>query len=141
MDRASIRAPRDEAIQRVHFSHQMPLAQSADGGVAGHRTNGRLGKSDKRRSRALTRCGPRRLATRMASTDHNDIKSSVHGRRSTGFAGYRQNAVPRGTSFADAEFPEQRVQHILCPGPTRQRIYGPPRQPQMFGEHQQIRGV
>ena len=63
-----------QAVQRIDLAYQMTLTESSDGGVAGHRTDGRKAMSDERcpgaRPRGYT-CG---LTAGMTSADDDDVK-------------------------------------------------------------------
>src|SRR5262249_31797783 len=82
LDATGIRHAAHQAIKRVNLTDQMSLAKAADGGVAGHRPDGRKTVRDEagRCAKASSRC--RGLATGMAAADHDDIEcvlSGLHG--------------------------------------------------------------
>jgi hypothetical protein len=52
----------------------MALAETADGGIAGHRTDGRESVRYQRCPRARSRSGTRGLTTGVASSDDNDVE-------------------------------------------------------------------
>src|SRR4051794_37093987 len=56
----------------------MPLAQTADGGVAGHRTDSRKVMGDQQGLRAHPCSRGRSLTAGVASSDHNDVEWVFH---------------------------------------------------------------
>ncbi len=86
LDAALVGDPAHQAVQRIDFPHQMALAESANGRVAGHRADGRKPMRDQRRGRAHARGGGRGLAAGMPATDHDDIEALIHGRGYVGQA-------------------------------------------------------
>ena len=67
-----------QAIQRINLAHQMPLAEPANGGIAGHRADGGEPLRDQRGTRAHPRSGSSGFAAGMAATDDNHIETDVH---------------------------------------------------------------
>ncbi len=63
-----------QAVQRVDFPDQMPLAESPDGRIAGHRADRRKAVGHQDGLCAHTCGGTGSLATRVASTDDDDVK-------------------------------------------------------------------
>ena len=53
----------------------------------------------------------------------------------------QRSRCPRGTSFADAEAPEQGVEHVLDAGPAGDPVERGPRLAQRFGDDQQVAGA
>ena len=57
LDAAGIGDPAHQAVERIDLADQMALAEPADGGIAGHRADGRKAMGDQRRPRAHPRSG------------------------------------------------------------------------------------
>ena len=80
LDAGGIGHPPHQPIQRIDLAHQMPLAESADGRIAGHLADGGKPVRDQRRARAHPGGDGRRLAARMAAADDDDVVGfGVHG--------------------------------------------------------------
>mgnify|MGYP007095241539 CR=1 FL=1 len=62
-----------QAIERIDLPDQVTLTQPADCRVAGHLSDGGELVRDQRRARPHPRSGRRRLATRMATPDDDDV--------------------------------------------------------------------
>ena len=62
------------AVHRINFAYQVPLAQSANGRITGHHANAGQRHRDKRCIRAHPRSRVGGLCTRMATTDHQNVK-------------------------------------------------------------------
>ena len=73
---------RHHAVQRVDLANQMPFAQSAYRGIAGHLANGLWLMRQQKRRRAHPRRGRRRFAARMAAANNNNVicRSRFHAR-------------------------------------------------------------
>ena len=67
-----------EAVERVDLAHQVPFAEPADRGIAGHGADGRKPLGDQRRARAHARGRGRSLAAGMAAPNDNHIEAGVH---------------------------------------------------------------
>ncbi len=79
LDAALIGDPAHQAVQRIDFPHQMALAESANGRVAGHRADGRKAMRNQRRGRAHARGSGRGFAAGMPAADDDDVKALIHG--------------------------------------------------------------
>src|SRR3569623_2132428 len=79
LNAALIRHPAHQTVQRVDFPEQMALAESTDGRIAGHRTNGCETMGQKGGFSAKPPGSRRRLAAGMASSHHNDVECRAHG--------------------------------------------------------------
>ena len=75
-----------EAVERVDLAHQVPFAEPANRGIAGHGADGGKPLRDQRRSRAHARGRGRGLAAGMAATNDNHIEAGVHSQ----FSGSRR---------------------------------------------------
>ena len=73
LDSGAVDGPSHKSIKGVHFLYQMPFAESADGGVAGHFTNSVQALGHENRPRAHAGRRRRRLAAGMAAANHDDI--------------------------------------------------------------------
>ena len=78
MDCGCVGGASDQAIKRIHLAYQMPLAQAADGRVAGHGAHGRAVEGEQRHRRARARCCSGRLTAGMAAADHDHIIACSH---------------------------------------------------------------
>ena len=76
LDAGLIRRPGHFAAQRVQFPHQMALACTADGRVAGHIAHRVQIDGEAQRLQSQPRPGQRRLDAGMAGPDHGNIISS-----------------------------------------------------------------
>ena len=75
MDRRGIGRAADKPVERIHFAHEMPLAQPADRGIATHGPDRGRVEAHQGGARAHS-CGRRRrLAAGMAAADHHDIEA------------------------------------------------------------------
>ena len=52
MDCGCVGSASDQAIERIHLAHEMPLAEAADGRIAGHGPDGRAVEGEQRHRRA-----------------------------------------------------------------------------------------
>ena len=70
---ASVSHPAHQAVEGVDLANQMPLAEPANGRIAGHFADGGEAVGDQRRARA--HAGRRRssLAAGMAAADHDHV--------------------------------------------------------------------
>ncbi len=75
---AGVRDAAHQPVHRIDLADQMALAETADGGVAGHLADGRNPVCDERGAGA--RAGRRRgrLAARMAAADHDYVELARH---------------------------------------------------------------
>jgi hypothetical protein len=97
LDAAGIRHAAHQSIERVNLTDQMSLAKPTDGGIAGHRSDGRKPVSDERGCGAkASRCGPG-LAACMATADHDDIECVLNGLHGADFYREITNAGRRFT--------------------------------------------
>ena len=71
----------NQAIKRVNLTHQMPLAQAANGWVARHRTDHMLVKADQRDPQTHACSNRRRLCACVATTYNNDVEIGRHPSR------------------------------------------------------------
>ena len=82
MNGGRVSSARNNPVERVDLAHEIPLAKSADRRIAGHGTNLVTPKTHKSRARTHPRGSSRSFATRMASTNDNDIET-LHDRAAT----------------------------------------------------------
>ena len=120
---------RDQSVEHVHLANEMPLAYSADCGIAGHGADTRWIIGDQRNTRALPRGSSSRLASGMSATDNDNVELEHDAAMLSLPAKFN---VPRGTSLADTEAPEQAVEHILYAAAADHRIQRLRRLHQMF---------
>jgi hypothetical protein len=71
----------NQAIKRVNLTHQMPLAQAANGWVARHRTDHMLVKADQSGPQTHACSNRRRLCPCVAATYNNDVEIGRHASR------------------------------------------------------------
>ena len=81
LDPRTIRDPAHETVESIDFPDEMPLAQPADSGIAGHRPDSRKAEGQQRGSRPHPRRRRRRLAAGMAAADDDDIEMLRFHRR------------------------------------------------------------
>ena len=62
-----------QAVEGVDLADQMPLAEPADGRIAGHLADGGEAVGDQRRARAHAGRSRRSLAAGMAAADHDHV--------------------------------------------------------------------
>ncbi len=67
-----------EAVEGIDLADQMAFAETADGGIAGHRANSREPMRDQGRARAHARCRRGCFTAGVAAADHNDIEGRKH---------------------------------------------------------------
>ena len=130
MDRRGIGSASDQPVERIDLADHMPLAQSTDRWIARHCANVLRVERHERSARAPTRrrgCG---FGSGMATANHHYIEPAIALVRRGG----RVKAVPRGTSFADAETPEQRVEHFTSRIETEDTGEDRARLTEMFGD-------
>jgi hypothetical protein len=73
---------RDDAhlpAERVDLTHQLPLGEAADRGVARHAPDGRRVQHDHRRARARAGRGGHCLYAGVAAADHDHVEVTRHG--------------------------------------------------------------
>ena len=68
-----------QPADRVDLAHHLALAETADGRVARHVTDGLAGHGDHGGSRAAPRRRPGRLGPGVTTADHNHVISKIHG--------------------------------------------------------------
>ena len=90
LDAAGIGDPAHQTIQRVDLADQMALAETADGGIAGHRADG--GETVRHQSGRRAHPGRRSrgLTAGVAAANHDDVEAlslCSHGRTSSSEAG------------------------------------------------------
>ena len=73
LDSGPVDHPRHDAVQRIDLTHQMALAQAADGRIAGHLADRLEPVRCQQRTCADARGRGRRLAARMPATDDDDV--------------------------------------------------------------------
>ena len=61
--------------QRIHFAHQVPLADAANRRIAAHRPQRVEVMGQQQGIRPRPRCGKRSFGTGMTAADNNDIKT------------------------------------------------------------------
>ncbi len=90
LDAAGITDPAHQTIEGIDFADQMALAETADRGIAGHRTDGREAMSDQRGSRTHSGRRGSGFTAGVAAANHDDIEAlslCSHGRTSSSEAG------------------------------------------------------
>ena len=83
LNASRVGSARHHSVERVDLTHQVTLAQAADGRVAGHLADRRGTEGHQRCRGAATRRRGRGFASGMSAADDNDVKS--HGRASACF--------------------------------------------------------
>ena len=74
LDPASVGDPAHQTVQGIHFADQMALAETANGGIAGHGANGRETVGDQRGLRTHPGGRTRGFAAGMAAANDDDVK-------------------------------------------------------------------
>ena len=74
MDRTSVSRPAQHTVQRIDFTHQMALAQTANRRIATHRADGIEVKADQASPRTHTRRRASRFDPGMTAADNKNIK-------------------------------------------------------------------
>ena len=74
LNAAGVGDPAHQAVQGIDLPNQMTLAETPDGGIAGHGANGRKTVGDQRRPGAHPRRGARGFAAGMAATDDDNVE-------------------------------------------------------------------
>ena len=96
LDAAGIGDPAHQTVQGIDLADQMTLAETANGGIAGHRADGGETMGHQGGPGAHPRSGARGFTAGMAAADHDDVEgvcSGIHG----------------GTSIAEFKNPEVEV--------------------------------
>ena len=93
LDAAGIGDPAHQTIQGIDLADQMALAETADGGIAGHRADGRETMGHQGGLRAHPRSRARGLAAGVAAADDDDVEGVRSGNHAA-------------TSIAELENPE-----------------------------------
>ena len=96
LDPTGIGHPAHETVQGVDLADQMALAESADGGIAGHRADGRETMGHQGSLRAHPRSRARGFAAGMAAADDDDVERVRLGKHA-------------GTSIAESLDPKVEV--------------------------------
>jgi hypothetical protein len=78
MDPGHVGGPSHQPVQRIDLSHQMPLADAADRGIAGHLADAGPALRDQQRPGANPRGRGGRLAPGMPAPDHHHVEPLVH---------------------------------------------------------------
>ena len=81
LDAGAIRGARHRATERVDLSHQMSLADPADGRIAAHRAEGLDALRQQQGVRAHTRSRQRGFGAGVATADHDHVETAreTHG--------------------------------------------------------------
>ena len=74
MDARKIREPPHRAAERVDLAHQLPFAQAADRGVAGHQRDRVEAQVQQQRFAPHARGGERGFAPGVAGADDDDVE-------------------------------------------------------------------
>ena len=74
LDAAGIGNAAHQSVKRVYLPNQMAFAQTTDGGVAGHRADGRKAVGQQRGSRTCPRSRTGRFAASVAAANDDDVK-------------------------------------------------------------------
>ena len=107
-----------DAVHRVDLAHEVALAETADGGVAGHDADIGAAQGDERGARAHAGGGMGCFGSGVSATDDDDIEIMFHVKHPL---------------LADAEAGENLVEDILDIDPAHQRIEGPDGTAQFLG--------
>jgi hypothetical protein len=75
LDSASVCNPTHQAIESVHLANKMPLPETADGGIAGHRADRRKAMRHQRRGRTHPRSGSRSFTAGVTAANHDDVEA------------------------------------------------------------------
>ena len=78
LDAAGVGDAAHETVERIDFAHQMALAETANGRIAGHGADGGETMGDQRRLRAHASGRGRRLTAGVAATDNDHVEAGVH---------------------------------------------------------------
>jgi hypothetical protein len=78
LNAALVGDPAHKAVQSIDFPDQMALSKTANGGIAGHCTNGRKLMGHQRGFCPCARGRRRSFTAGVASPDHNDIECGLH---------------------------------------------------------------
>ena len=73
LDAGGVSHPAHQAVEGVDLADQMPLAEPANGRIAGHLADGGEAVGDQRRARADAGGSRRSLAAGMAAADHDHV--------------------------------------------------------------------
>ncbi len=71
-----VRDPAHQAVQGIDLPHQMAFADTADGGIAGHFTQGLALVGEEQSAGTRARRSRRRFAAGMAAANHDDIMAA-----------------------------------------------------------------
>ena len=82
LDPSEIGHPAHKTVERINFAHEMPLAETADRGIAGHCAYRREAMGDERGFGAHTRGCRGGLAAGVAAADNHNIVLRIHLRSS-----------------------------------------------------------
>ena len=74
LDAAGISHPAHQSVQGIDLADQMALTEAADGGVAGHRADGRKTVGDQGSSRAHAGSSSRGFTAGVATADDDDVE-------------------------------------------------------------------
>ncbi|MGY4283243.1 hypothetical protein ACVWXO_002463 [Bradyrhizobium sp. LM2.7] len=74
LDAAGIRNPAHQTVERIDLANQMALAETANGGIAGHGADGREPMRHQSRRRAHPGRRSRSLTAGVAAADHDDVE-------------------------------------------------------------------
>ena len=77
LDAALVGDAAHEAVERIDLADEVALAKAADGGVAGHRADGREPMGQQRRARAHARGRSRGLTAGVAAADDDDVEGCL----------------------------------------------------------------
>ena len=124
-----------QPVERIDLADEMPLAKTADRGIARHLADGFELMRDERRARAHARRRGGRLAARVPASHNDDVECVLHDVRyrfPVGLCLCRKTCqipvkfhVKRQDLFTDTELGKDLSQHILYiepPGQTGQRV-------------------
>ena len=78
MDRSCVRSTSDHAVESIDLAHQVPLTETANRGIAAHRSDGRKIEAHQRRARAHPGCRAGSLHPGVTAADDKDVEA-LHG--------------------------------------------------------------
>ncbi len=140
MDRRRIGGAADQPVKRIDFPNQVALAQAANCRIAAHRPDCGQVEAHQRRARAHARGDRRCFAARMASSHNDDVELAHEGADNRAACQGQREAMfhVKHQLLANAEPPEQGIEHIFGRTASDQRVEAQPRLPQMLRDDERI---
>ena len=97
VDARRVRQPAHRAAERVDLAHELPLAEAADRGVAGHEGHGVEAQVQEERLAAHAGGGERGLAAGVAGADDDEVERTLGGGQGAGFPLRAELILPRAS--------------------------------------------